>query len=120
MLSFIFKIKRVATHISYGSKKRMFKSLNLLKEKLTSAMDVALQQIKHQDYRARAPPGMRKIHEYGLAFAGKFCVVAVCTVQCKVDSGDWVEVNCGTAVVPNSIPEADLQVSGDDDMDVDK
>jgi hypothetical protein len=38
----------------------------------------------------------------------------------EADGGDWVEVNRGTAIVPNDISEADLQVLRDDDMDEDE
>ena len=117
VLSFVFEIKRVDTHNpKHGTKKRTLKSPDQLKEDLKSATDDALRQIKERDYRAGAPPGTRKIHEYALAFAGKFCLAAVCTLEREVDGGDWVEVKRGTA---NNISEADLEGLGDDDMNED-
>ena len=60
---------------------------------------------------------MRKVHDYGLAFAGKICVAVVCTLEREVDGGDWVEVDRGTADVPDHLLEADILADGDD-MDV--
>ena len=116
VLSLVFEIKRVATHSSSGGKKRKLKSIDRLKKELSRATDDALRQIEELRYRARAPPDVRKIHEYGLAFAGKFCVAAVRTLQREVD-GDWAEVDRGAAVVDH-LSKTDLLADGDD-MDVD-
>jgi hypothetical protein len=80
---------------------------------------VALGQIETCEYRAGAPLHARTIHEYGIAFAGKFCVVAVRTLRREVDAGGWV-VNHITPVVPNHISATDLvgDDSGNDDMNV--
>jgi hypothetical protein len=94
-----------------------------LKKELNCATHAALRQLELCQYRARVPPDTRKVQEYGLAFAGKICVAAVRTLQREAGDGDWVEVDPGTAVVPNDILETDL--SGDDsdgddtDIDVD-
>jgi hypothetical protein len=120
MLSFVFEIKRVATH-SMIRGKRTLKSADRLKKELHNATDYALRQIELLQYRARAPPDTRKIHEYGLAFAGKFCVAVVRTLQREGDGGDWVEVNRGIPVVPQDISETDLAGDKDgDDVDVDE
>ena len=90
-----------------------------MKKELILATDNALQQIEQRQYRARTPSDARRIHEYGLAFAGKIYVTAVRTLQREVDDGDWVEVGHCTAVVPEDLSEVDLLVDGDD-MDVDE
>ena len=119
VLSLVFEIKRVATHSSSGGKKRKLKSTDRLKKELSRATDDALQQIEQRQYRAQAPADARKIHEYGLAFAGKICVAVVRTLQREVDDGDWVEVDRGTAVVPDHLSKTDLLADGDD-TDVDE
>jgi len=120
LVSLVFKIKRVATHGKICGK-RTLKSADCLRTELKCAVDDALQQIQLRQYRARAPLHTRKIHEYGLAFAGKFCVVAVRTFQREIDAGDWVELDRGTPVVPKDISETDLVGDdSDDDMDVDE
>ena len=62
---------------------------------------------------------MTKVHEYGLAFAGKICVAVVRTLEREVNGGDWVEVDRGTADIPDHLLEADLLADGDDN-DVDE
>jgi hypothetical protein len=78
MLSLVFEIKKVATHGMIDGK-RTLKSTERLKQELYCATDDALRQIELRDYRARDPPGTRKIHEYALAYAGKICVAALRT-----------------------------------------
>jgi PD-(D/E)XK nuclease superfamily len=122
LVSLVFEIKRVATHSKKSHGKRQLKSADRLRTELIHATDDALEQIQQRQYRARAPLHTRTIHEYGLAFAGKFCVVAVRTLQRKIDAGDWVEVDCGTPVVAKDISDTDLvgDDSDGDNMDVDE
>jgi hypothetical protein len=121
LVSLVFEIKRVPTH-SMIRGKRTLKSVDRLRTELNYATDAALRQIELRQYRARAPLYTRTIHEYGLAFAGKFCLAAVRTLRREIDAGDWVEVDRGTPVVPNDISETNL-VGDDadgDNMDVDE
>lgn len=121
LLSLVFESRAVSTHQKKRGK-RTLKPFDLLKTQLTNATDEALRQIESRQYRARAPPYTRKIHEYGIAFAGKCCVAVVRTLHREADAGDWVEVNRGTVVVPEDIPDTDLVgVDADDDeMDGDE
>ena len=119
LISLIFEIKAVSTHRKRG-KQRIVKSIDNLKKNLERAAAAALQQIEQRQYRAKAPLHTTQLHEYGIAFAGKFCVMAVRTFQREAGTDCWKEVGHQKVVIPEEIPESDLvggDESGDDDND---
>jgi hypothetical protein len=112
--SFIFELKAVPTHIRKGDKRKL-KSINRLRKELYKATVNALDHIEECLYRAKAPHHASTIYEYGLAFAGKFCVVAVRTLSRTADGGDWVEIEQKAADVGVDIQQLDLVVDDEDD-----
>jgi hypothetical protein len=62
-----------------------------------------------------------RIHEYGLAFAGKFCIAAVHTFCHSNSASAWQEVDRGCVVIPEPIPEMldDEDDGGDEDHEGD-
>lgn len=117
-LSLVFEIKKVSAHWKKGGK-RGLKSMDRLKAELEGATVVALKQIETRQYRARAPLHTTRIHEYGLAFAGKFCAAAVRTFHRDDGASGWREVNHDSAVIPDHIPDVEEDDEDDEDMDVD-
>ncbi|KAF5383030.1 hypothetical protein D9615_004908 [Tricholomella constricta] len=114
VLSFIFEMKAVAPHHKLKGK-RQLKSLEHIRKELHQATISALEQIEKRQHRARAPPHVTKVHEFGVAFSGTFCVAAVRTLTRTDSRADWAVIKIDTVDVDGNIPEADLIV--DDDMD---
>jgi hypothetical protein len=117
-LSLVFEIKQVSTH-SKRDGKRTLKSKDGLSAELEKATVAALEQIKMRQYRTRAPLHTTKIHEYGLEFAGKFCLVAVCTLEHHDGKSDWQEKKNQSAVVPELLHVEEDDKEDSDGMDVD-
>jgi hypothetical protein len=112
-LSLIFEIKRVHAY-STKNGKRQRKLKNDLRTELEKATVAALKQIESCKYRAGAPLHTTKIHEYGLAFLGKFGVAAVRTLSRHDGYSDWQTESHQSAVVTELFPvEED---DGEDEM----
>jgi hypothetical protein len=113
-LSLIFEVKAVTSHHKYKGT-RQLKPLLRIRNELRSAAAAALKQVEDRRNLARAPPHVTEVHEFGVAFSGKFCIAAVRTLVRDSSAGDWVEVKVDTVDVREDILEGDLLV--DDGMD---
>ena len=115
-LSMAFEIKTVSRHAKRQGKHVLKSHLKLMEELEKNAMD-ALAQLESRQYRARAPLHVIRIHEFGLAFAGKFCIAASRTFQSAAGDDAWQEVDHKAVVFPKDVSE---MVLSDGDADNDK
>jgi len=119
ILSVIFEIKAVATHIKRKGK-RTLKSADGVKRDLEKAKAEALKQMEVRRYRDRAPPHVKRVHEYAFVFAGKYCLAAVRTLE-RDATGDWCEVTTSTSVTSdNTVDGDDMDMDMDEDEDTDE